>query len=288
MKEFVKSIMAALFVCCLASSCVNSVPDSEEDEELKEVTFNVGFRTDIEEMSRTTSGEQLPNVISGLELYDCAVGKEPIHISQKSADDNFGKISLSIPKGSHDFYFIGHNSDVCTFDTGKGECSFDRVKDTFSFYTSLVVDDNTESLQTITLSRQIAQLKIILNDAIPQGAKKMRITVSDYAPTLNVKSGIGTGITELEREWDYSDSNIGQKGTSYSIYSFVPKEEHTVTIKVSVLDADNNAIEERTISDIPVKKNRLTKIHGDFFSVEMGSSIVIETTWDEEIEIPFP
>lgn len=37
MKEFAKSIMAALFVCCLASSCVNSISDSEEDKEMKEV-----------------------------------------------------------------------------------------------------------------------------------------------------------------------------------------------------------------------------------------------------------
>lgn len=280
-RSFFAPALAA--ICLLLASCVNHISGVDENAQL---TFNVGLGVEVEGMTRAASGEELSNAIAALDFYDCANGSVAEHISQKSSDDGFGKVSLSVPYGRHEFYFIGHNSASCTLAPESGECSFDRVLDTFTYYVAMDVDDETEGLQTVTLKRQVAQIKVVLDDAIPQNAHKMRISVEEYAPTLQARTGKGTGTVKLEREWEYSDTHIGATGSTYRIYGFVPAEGHTTQVSVAVEDAAGAVISQSILADVPMRKNCTTKISGKFFSNDIQSDIEVDVTWDEEIEVP--
>lgn len=269
-----------LAVVIMASSCQQMSEIATEGKN-KTISFEVDFDIEKNAISRGA----LEDYVNFLQVYDYKNGVLANELTQSKEDEGFGVITLNADYGTHELVFVGHNSTTCNYDYDKSELSFDKVMDTFTAFQTLDVDIDTEESQSVKLERQIAGIKLVMEDAVPQNAAAIELTVNGYSSALDPKTGKGSTGTEHVRRWEYSAANIGKKATSYTLYTFLPEEDHLVNITIRLEDNDGNDIVNYTLNDIPVEKNKMTVISGNLLSTCVSTSIVIDGEWDDEIKI---
>ncbi|MBO5080447.1 MAG: hypothetical protein J6B82_06150 [Bacteroidaceae bacterium] len=272
-------------LCAVASAVLMSacqqVAELESGNGNKELSFKVGFDVDKSAISRSALG----NYISTLQVFDYKDGELANEIIQSSEDEEFGTVTLGADYGTHDYVFVGHNSVTCSYDNGKNELTFDKILDTFTAAQTLTVDLNTDKQQNIEMLRQVAGIKLVMFDAIPQNASSIELTINGYSTSLNPNTGLGSSTTEHVRKWEYSTSNIGKTNTNYTLYTFLPKEGHTVDITIRIEGTDGENLVNYTLENISVEKNRMTVISGYFLSMELSASVQIDGEWGNDIEV---
>lgn len=272
-------------LCAVASAVLMSacqqVAELESESGNKELSFEVGFDVEKSVISRAALGDY----ISTLQVFDYKDGELANEITQSSEDEGFGTVTLGADYGTHDYVFVGHNSVTCSYDNGKNELTFDKILDTFTATQTLTVNIDTEEKQIVKMLRQVAGIKLVMQDAIPQNAACIELTINGYSTSLNPKTGIGSTATEHVRKWEYATTNIGKTNTSYTLYTFLPKEEHTVDVTIRVEGTDGKDIVNYTLEDISVEKNKMTVISGYLLAMEMTASVSVEGEWGENIEV---
>ena len=134
-----------------------------------------------------------------------------------------------------------------------------------------------------TLPQNVTALQQV--SAIPQNAACIELTINGYSSSLNPKTGVGSTATEHVRKWEYSTSNIGKTNTNYTLYTFLPKEEHTVDVTIRVEGTDGKDIVNYTLEGISVEKNKMTVISGYLLSMDLTTSVSIEGEWETDIEV---
>ena len=253
----------------------------ENGNKSKELSFNVGFDIEKEVISRAELGDY----IATLQVFDYKDGTLVNSITQGKEDAGFGTVPLKADYGTHEYVFVGHNSVSCNYDNEKSELTFDKILDTFTATQTLEVNIDTEEKQSVKMERQVAGIKLVMQDAIPQNADCIELTVEGYSSVLNPKTGKGSvGIKHI-RKWEYSTSNIGKTGTSYTLYTFLPTENHIVDMSIRMEGSDGKDIIKYTIKGIDIEKNRITVISGNLLSKDTTSSVDIEGEWEHDIEI---
>lgn len=272
-------VVCAIMLCALLCGCVNHIND--EEEEIREKT--IVFKTTIG-ISQTPMRAASKSA-SKLLISDYQDGVEVQKIEQSSTDSDFGKVAIPLKYGEHELLFVGHNSGSTTL--SYPTISFDKPTDTFSYYLSLKVNESTNTTQNVTLPRSAALLKVVAKDAIPSNVKSLKISLAKYYPVLNVKSSLGDGSgSPVERVFEYKASHVGEKETTYSIYTFTPADGFTTDISISALDADGNTVNQITMKDVPIEKNRQTILSGNIFQLSSDANITFNDQWGEAIELP--
>ena len=271
--------IVAITSAVLMSACQQA--ELENGSKSKELAFEVGFDVEKGVISRAALGDY----IATLQVFDYKDGALVNSITQDKEDTGFGTVPLKADYGTHEYVFVGHNSVSCSYDNETSELTFDKILDTFTATQTLEVDIDTEEKQSVKMERQVAGIKLVMQDAIPQNAACIELTVEGYSSVLNPKTGKGSVGTKHVREWEYSTSNIGKTGTSYTLYTFLPADDHTVDITIRVEGTDGKDIVNYTLEDISVEKNKMTVISGYLLSTDLSASVSVEGEWDEDIEI---
>lgn len=270
----------AVALAALMSAC-QQVADLESEENSKEISFEVGFDVEKSVISRAA----LDEYIKTLQVFDYMNGELVNEITQDSDDEGFGTVVMDADYGKHDYVFVGHNSVTCSYDNEKSELTFDKILDTFTAVHTIDVALETDETQSVKMLRQVAGIKLVMQDAIPQNAASIELTVNGYSSALNPKTGKGSMSIEHIRTWEYSTSNIGKTNTSYTLYTFLPAEDHTVDITIRVEGTDGKDIVNYTIEDVSVEKNKMTVISGYLLSMEMTTSVSVDGEWGEDITV---
>lgn len=276
-----KITLFAVTLAVLMSACQQMAEEIESNRESKELSFEVGFDVEKSVISRAALGDY----IATLQVFDYKDGKLENEITQSKEDEGFGSVTMEADYGTHEYVFVGHNSVTCSYDHEKSELTFDKILDTFTATQTLTVDIETEETQSVKMLRQVAGVKLVMADAIPQNAASIELTVNGYSSVLSPKTGLGTSSTEHVREWEYTTANIGKTNTSYTLYTFLPADEHTVDITVRVEGTDGKDIVNYTLKDISVEKNKMTVISGYLLSMELTTSVSVEGEWGTDIEV---
>lgn len=269
----------AIALASLMTACQQI--ETKDECGTKNMSFTVGFNVGKESISRGT----ISDCFTTLQVFDYKDGVLANDIIQTSEDESFGTVMLDAEYGSHEYVFVGHSTEPCEYDYENSELSFDKILDTFTAFQTLEIDIDTEESQTIKLERQVAGVKLIMLDAIPESAACIELTIEGYSPTLDPKTGKGKTGSKHTREWTYADSNIGMKNTSYTLYTFIPDDGHTVTVTVTLKDAEEGIIVKHTLEDISVEKNTMTVISGEFMSTGLTSTIEVESEWNDDIVV---
>ena len=272
-----KKVLNCLFLTMLFASCVNHIEEELQPTSTKVVNFNIGFDIENGPMSRALS-----DYITGIDVFDYMSDEEKAHISQTSAESGFGSVQLDAAFGTHQLVFVGHNSGSCEYDGEK--LSFDKVTDTFTYTTQLTVDNKTGS-QDITLARQVGKLTLFVNDAIPENADKMILTVKGYSDELNPETGKGNNSFEYTKEWSIG-GHVGATKSNYNLYSFIPNDGYEVDVNIRAVNTDGEDLYNRDVTDVPLRKNQQTTIRGSLFTAGMTASISVSFQWDETITMP--
>lgn len=274
-----KGMIWAATLAVLMSACQQAEMESETKS--KELSFNVGFNIEKGVISRAALGDY----IATLQVFDYKDGTLVNSITQGKEDEGFGTVPLKSDYGTHEYVFVGHNSVTCSYDNEKSELTFDKILDTFTATQTLEVNIDTEEKQSVKMERQVAGIKLVMQDAIPQNAACIELTVEGYSSILNPKTGKGSAGTKHVREWEYSTSNIGKTGTSYTLYTFLPADDHTVDVTIRVEGTDGKDIVNYTIEDISVEKNKTTVISGYLLSMETTTTVSVDGEWGADIEV---
>lgn len=270
-KSFLTGVAVA--VALSFASCQSSLAELEEEN-----LVNVTFRTSIPLQSRALSDE-----IASLQVYDIRSGKLHQSVLQDSEDADFGQVTFALPAGEHELIFTGNKMVTNSF--SYPTFVFEKVMDTFTHCLTLDVGtDKVSEQQTVTLTRNVAAIRVVVLDAVPAWAKSVRMTVSSVYHSFDGRTSFAVGEPkEVVRTFELTDANQGQTGVKFSVYTFVPEDGMTTDVKVEILDSAGNVLSVSQASDVQVEQNRQTVLSGSVFGSTSALSVQVNTEWGEDI-----
>ena len=68
---------------------------------------------------------------------------------------------------------------------------------------------------------------------------------------------------------------------------FLNTDEQTMDVTIDVLDSDGNSISHKVVNNVPLKRNRITKLTGSLYSASAGSDFEVDTDWLTEYSMNF-
>ena len=290
---------ALLSTVLTLSSCSNSeeVMNLEEMEANRCVPVCVHvseFSFSMEDLPGTRSTQNpadYTNVKALILAFYAPDGTEMYKDTQLKSDESisFGNFSCNLPVGTYTMVVIGRDDfegDVFTL-TGPTEAGYsDRVRETFCKTQSVTVT-SAEALElNITLSRVVTKLGIVSTDPRPEGAVYLRTTYGkggkSFNPTISLAIS-NTGFVQINTFSKPVGQTIG-----ISNFAFLYSDEQTMDITLEVLDEDSEVILSKVISNVPFKRNRMTKLRGPVFtSAATTASFDLETSWLTEHNVDF-
>ena len=272
MKKTIVAVLSAL----LMVGC--SADHSEPIQGSKEMIFRV---YEQEAMTRAA----LEDACSNLNYYRYVGGELANSIAQTSADEDFGTITDKMDYGTHELYFIGHKAGSVTMTDGVA--TFDKVNDTFSYYASVVVDEDSDPSMAISMPRRVAKFELVASDALPTTLSTVVVTITGAATTLDVKSGLGASVATQTKTITVPTSNIGKTNCTFGSYVFLPDGVDAVNVNYTFKDANGSTMAEHTFSDVPMAINYITSYTGNAFSDDFNGAVTAQSEWGGENEFSF-
>ena len=293
MKRYV--IMAA--IALLAASCSNESEELEtETETLVPVTVQVNdFSVSMEDPNTRATDVASYDGIKALTLafYDTN-GTEVYKTTQQKSDKTtyttFGHFKLNLYKGSYTMVVVGRDyfaNDVFTL-TSPTEAAYTgaRARDTFTSTQAVdITNTNAVNLNT-TLDRIVAKVLVESTDIRIAEADSIRTTLSAGGKSFNPSTGLAltnTGYSNTLKGSGTKNDAVAQVGT----YVFLQSDEQTMDVTIDVLDKDKNVITHREVNNVPLKRNRTTKLTGLLFSASLTSTFQVNADWLPEEEVSF-
>ena len=279
----------------LAVSCSNDADQESTLEGYAPVTIRVNdFSISVENFSSTRAEQSVADYTNvkaiTLAFYD-SNNTEVYNTTQLRADNTtyttFGTFSCALPMGSYTMVVLGYGSENAMTLSSKTNATFtnDRVRDTF-VYTQAVNITSTAALDlSATLSRVASQLSINSTDNRTANAAQIRTTFSAGGQGVNPITGFATSNTGFSNTVAFSGA-VGEFGGSVN-YLFLNTDEQTMTVTIDVLNENDNSISHKVVSNVPFKRNRVTKLKGSLFSASATATFKVEADWIQETEINF-
>lgn len=280
--KYIISLLFILVTACNQDSTISNIPNKKV-----KVTFNVSMDSKIIDFAMRSNTDGIKHL-----NYYAKYNNEYIsQITQLNSDSDFGNITDELPIGTNTIYFIGHNSTECNLNQENSTITFDKISDTFIYSKDIEVKEEGANINPIVLERAVGKLEIIGEDAIPNNAKRIVFSLTNYYSSYSLVSNQAMGDkTTTTREWEYTSNNFGKENVSYSIYSFISDLPNISYLSITSYDLFNNIIKEINIPNIQLYKNKIVKYTGKLFTpetTENSFNISIDKEWDETIDIGF-
>lgn len=282
-----KKILLALAVAMIlpTTSCTRSDDEPTTDDPaprdtMQQMTIHFTFpmAVSMQPMTRATLADAQ---LTDLWLFDYMNGSLVNTIHQTSDDVNFGSIALNADYGDHNLYFVASRgtSPIVSGTT----IVWAKPSDTFWQSMSLTVVPGMSATQSVTLSRVVTRLRIAVTDEVPATLSKFSITPAHWYYGLDYTTGEPTDDQHTARTIDVPSSYIGTTGQlAMSIYGLCSSTEYTTDITVSALASDESTIASLTLSDVPLRRNRITSYTGQLFGHANAVSVSVSDGWDDE------
>ena len=113
----------------------------------------------------------------------------------------------------------------------------------------------------LTLTRAVAMFRLVLTDAdFPANVSKLKFYYLGGSSTFSPKAGYGCVNSKQTELRPVAADSI------YEIFTMPHTEDDVITkLTITALDADDNALKERTFQNIPITRNQVTRYTGSFF-----------------------
>ena len=220
-------------------------------------------------------------------------GSEQYKVTQMRNDPSsyttFGSFSLALPMGSYTMVVLGYglnDGEPAITVTSPTEASFGSypARETF-VVTQAVSIANTEGVElSATLNRVVSKVKVLSTDGRTENAHSVRITTSGGSKAFNPTTGLATTNSGFGNTVNITTTTVGNIAGPVS-YLFLASDEQTVTI--DVLDSEGVSISHKVVNDVPLKRNRMTKLTGSIFSADGSMAFQVDPDWLSDNEIPF-
>ena len=166
----------------------------------------------------------------------------------------------------------------------------DESKD--AYFKTLKYNFANGDLQPLTLTRPFGKLRLIAEDYDPTKTKVEKVTVTynnpqegTFNPTteaFTLATGNATGTTKDFGYYEAAD--VTGAHTIFAEYLPAPKEgEYPVTFTVLVKYDGCTETYSRTFNDIPVRRNALTTLKGNFFTANSEIKVEVKDAFEGQI-----
>ena len=282
-----KKLTFFALVAVLAASCSKS-----QNQTLVPVNVKVNdFHITIDTFSDTKA--TLPSAYDGITKLTLAFysgGTEVYSATQSKTDDGYGTFSLALPMGSYTMVALGYygmESSPLTL-TSPTEASYTglRALETFAHTQSVNISNTSAVNLNATLDRICAQLQVVSADGRTENANNIRMTFGAGSKSFNPTTGLALDDNGFSNTVSISAA-AGASSTSKS-FLFLSADEETMDVIIETLDAQGNVLYTNTVTNVPFKRNRMTKLTGAVYTnSSVGSSFQLNTSWLTAEEIAF-
>lgn len=292
MKIFKVFIFSIIGVCLLFTGC-HKEQTSEVGNAKVKVHIN-DFSVEQEELSGTKDAIADYSGVNAVTLaFYTTDGTEQYQVTQLRSDattyTTFGDFDLSLPMGSYTMVVVAYKTqdDSPFVLTGPTAAAFTGAHafETFATTQAVNITSTSDVNLSATLSRIVAKLQVLSTDGKTANAASIRMTMSAGGKGFNPATGLATSNTGFANTVSIS-AETGSTSNSIS-YLFLATDEQTMDVAIDVLDSDGNSISHREVSDVPFKRNRLTKLTGSLYSTDAGSAFQLSTAWLSDTTIAF-
>ena len=287
-------------LCLLVSSCTLTIAPTDtldNSASLTPITVTVsGFSVEQSPFTstRATPVSDCENIkFLTLAFYNKTDGTEVYkHTQQKgnlSSNETFGDFSTSLAIGNYTMVVIANEGSNAISLTSPTSATYgtNTVKDTFVATQEVNVTGGAAMTLTATLSRMVAAVAVQSTDKRPATITQVRFTYSAGGKSFNPTTGLATSNDGFGSLMQYKEN---ANTTTYAGgYLFLASDEQTMTVKIETLDAEGTVVFSKEIADVPLKRNRTTKLTGAIYSdVNVSSgSFQINTSWLNNHDIDF-
>lgn len=278
--NFAACLLLVFFIASCQKVAVDDVDGNEEEQGQKSlITFRINQIeqtpfSSSEYSSRATSITKLCSHIF-LAVYK-SDGVRLTTKSQNSSDKDFGKLSVSLAKGTYRIVLLAYNQKDNPTAVDAQKIVFGnngKMTDTFLWSDEITVENNLE--KDISMKRAVAMFRLITTDNIPANVTKMKFYYTGGSSTLNAITGIGNANSKQEENLTVAET--GKPGT-FEVYTFPKDDENVLKIEVTALDANGNTVASRTFEDVPISRNKITQYKGEFFTGGGSGNVTITFT----------
>lgn len=293
-----KKVIFAAVLCLLSaafSSCSNdesfdsSVNPSNELVLVPVTVTTTGFgisQQDFFGTRATAVGDH--SKVKFLTLAFYASDGTEVYKHTQVRDDNttyttFGEFTTSLMYGSYTMVVIANDGNHAITLTSPTVATYgeNTVLDTWTYTQAVNITSNDAVNLSATLDRICSAVTVQSTDNRPAGVTHMRLTCSAGGKGFDPTTGFATSNTGVSVTMELADATLGGT-TYYGGYLFLATDEQTMDVTVETLDAaDGNVLFSKTVENVPLKRNRRTKLTGAIYSGSgvSTSGFQVDTDW---------
>lgn len=196
--------------------------------------------------------------------------------------ETFGEFSTSLALGNYTMVVVanaGNNAITLTSPT-IATYGDNNPMDTWATIQVVNITSSGAVNLSATLDRMVTALSVQSTDVRPAEVSHTRITYAAGGKSFNPMTGLATSNTGFSITLEYPASTIGTT-TYVGGYLFLVSDEQTMDVTIETLDAaDGNVIFSKTISDVPLKRNRVTRLTGKLYTADVtASGFQVNSDW---------
>lgn len=282
-----KKILLALAVALTMTAC------EREHDELADADIEINIPTDsmknhatinfvcspysMKAMTRATLSELS---LTDLWVFDYVGGALKNTTHQSSSDATFGSPSLDLEYGSHTLYFVA--SRGADPSVSGQVITWSSVRDTFWASLSLDVEPMTSTLQSVSLSRVVARLRIAMTDAVPSGAAKLNVTPSQWYLGLDYTTGEPSSPSSPSLGVSIPSSYIGTTSLNASFYTISSTTMWQTDVAVAITSTNDAVLGSVLLPDVPFQRNHVTNYQGSVMSSGRSVTVTSDDEWVED------
>ena len=274
-------LMAAMMAAC-EKPVMGDAYDVDENDANVVLTFSTygqhGF---------TRAATQLTDQCSRLSVAIFRQdGTKVKNVNQSAGNDGYGTIAVSLSEGSYKVVAVAHNStegNATISSTEKVTFANNKMTDTFCYCGDLVVGTDPVNKE-LQMQRVVAMVRLTINGTIPDDVARFKFYYTGGSSTLNPSTGYGCVNS---KQTEYRSTVVdGSVVNIYEIYTSPHELNDVLKLVITAQDADNSTVNEWTMENVPVTKNKITTWTGSLFSNDGGwpstdgsITITLDTTW---------
>jgi hypothetical protein len=211
--------------------------------------------------------------------------------TQTRDDDDFGTLDVGLKAGTYTVVDVGHSSPVTPTIKSPELVQFtakDGVKnsDTFCHYGQVTVSEDG-GYHELKMNRVTAMISFELTDTnLTTSFSGLKIDYSGGSANFNPSTA--EGCTKSNQ------TELRGKGTQYAVFTFpYLSADGKLKVTLSALDASQNVLTTKVLTDVPITRNRITKCsgqlfgEGDFDIHQTAFGITVNPDWDGIIDYQF-
>ena len=289
-----KIIIIALFTGWLAACEKPLQAEEEHQQQAAEGNLKLSVyeleQTPFLTTTRATASEACSHLVFAVYGMD---GTKLKQNSQKIGDSDYGSTSFQLLEGSYQLVAIAHSSDNNPTMSDLHKIKFSNstgYSDTFLYYQTIEVGSQPQTIN-LSLRRIVSLCRFVINDAVPEGITKLEFYYTGGSGHFDATTG--KGVTNSQQKVRVA-VEAGQQQTQVDLYTILHEDEGLLRLKVTAYDAADNVQHEAVFEDIPMTRNQITWLSGDFFTGVMpvasrnfSTDVDIETVWGGELRLTY-